>query len=65
VQHRMYTEQEATRILLAEGHSARDVSDEMAVLFRAGLQLDQPPDAWLLTQGELELLRLRLREQGV
>lgn len=62
--NQIYTDQEIANILLAEGHGARDVTEEMNTLLRAGLVLSQPPDVWLLTDGELDLLRFRLREQG-
>ena len=64
MRHRIYTDREAADILLTEGHAARHVTQEIAVLVRTGLVLDQPPDEALLTDDELDLLRLRLCEQG-
>ena len=62
--HQIYTDRQAVDILLAEGHGAGDVAQEMDILLRAGLVLSQPPDTWLLTDDEVDLLRRRLREQG-
>ena len=62
--HQIYTDREAADVLLAEGHVAGYVARELDVLVRRGLVLSQPPDEWLLTDEELDLLRLRLREQG-
>jgi len=64
VAHQIFTDREAMDILTTEGHVARDVTEELNTLVRSGLVLSQPPDAWLLTDEELDLLRLRLREQG-
>ena len=60
----IYTDREATDLLLTEGHVARDVSQELNALVASGLALSQPPDGWLLTDDELNLLRERLQEQG-
>jgi hypothetical protein len=62
--HQIYTDREAVDVLLAEGHVAGYVTKELDVLVRSGLVLSQPPDEWLLTDDELDLLRQRLREQG-
>ena len=62
--HRIYTDREAMDVLLVEGHVAGDVTEELNALVRSGLVLSQPPDMWLLTDDELDLLRLRLCEQG-
>lgn len=62
--HQIFTDRQAIDILLDEGHGACDVTQELDTLVRSGLVLSQPPDAWLLTDEELDLLRLRLREQG-
>jgi len=64
VYHQIYTDREAVDILVTEGHIAGDVAEELNALVRSGLVLSQPPDEWLLTDDELDLLRLRLREQG-
>ena len=62
--HEIYTDRQAVDILLTEGHGARDIAEELDTLLRAGLLLSQPPDTWLLTDEEVDLLRLRLCEQG-
>jgi hypothetical protein len=64
VTHQIYTDREAADILVTEGHVAGDVAQELGILVRSGLVLSQPPDGWLLTDDELNLLRLRLQEQG-
>jgi hypothetical protein len=40
------------------------VTQELDALVRSGLVLSQPPGEWLLIDDELDLLRLRLCEQG-
>ena len=62
--HTIYTDREAVDILTGEGHRADDVTAELTVLLRAGLVLSQPPDEWLLTDDEVDLLRGRLCQQG-
>lgn len=62
--HQIYTDGQAIDILLDEGHAVVDVREELDTLVRAGLVLSQPHDMWLLIDEELDLLRLRLREQG-
>jgi hypothetical protein len=62
--HRIYTDREAMDVLLVEGHVADVVAEELNALIRSGLVLSQPPDMWLLTDDELDLMRLRLCEQG-
>jgi hypothetical protein len=65
VRHQIYTDREAADILVNEGHTAGHVGEEMTLLIRTGLTLDQPIDESLLTDDELALLRLRLREHGI
>jgi len=62
--HEIYTDRQAVDILLTEGHGAGDIAQELDILLRAGLVLSQPPDTWLLTEDEVDLMRLRLCEQG-
>ena len=64
VSHQIYTDRQVMGILLDEGHVEGDVTEELNALVRSGLVLSQPPDAWLVTDEELDLLRLRLQEQG-
>jgi hypothetical protein len=65
VRHQIYTDREAADILVNEGHTVGHVGEEMSLLIRTGLMLDQPIDESLLTDDELDLLRLRLREHGI
>ena len=62
--NQIYTDREAMDLLLIEGHRPGDVTQELNALVASGLALSQPPDGWLLTDGELSLLRERLQEQG-
>lgn len=62
--HRIYSDDEAVDTLVLEGHVAADVTEQLTLLVRSGLVLSQPQGELLLTDDELDLLRLRLREQG-
>jgi|tagenome__1003787_1003787.scaffolds.fasta_scaffold16901721_1 hypothetical protein len=64
MRHDIYTDREAADILVEEGHAVGHVRAEMRELVRAGLLLDQPPSESLLTEDEVDLLRMRLCEQG-